>query len=331
MPTRPTKHTDTRAKKFIGTSVELDAIPAGKLRALVRECIERHVDQRQFGILKVAEASERDFLKMGCDVWRERSMSEPAITLNFELPGSGCSLIIDYRWDPRHRWSNKSPRSPPRPLVLDRPMDRLDLLAPHPPGAGMMDLRAAARALGGDVQGKSIAALALATAIRIGRCRCDWRRTASSSSRSPATTGRIVATMYATTWDCLSSAARNGAGRGLRRRQENQSLSSQPGPDPKIASARKLWEAGVEPRGTAAEAYLKTRALVLPNAALRFNLRTPWHDEETGITWNTPCLIAAFRSIHTDEITGIHRMRLDQPERWPKMNAACSAASAAPQ
>jgi hypothetical protein len=31
-----------KAKKFVGTSVELDAIPAAKLRELVRECIERH-------------------------------------------------------------------------------------------------------------------------------------------------------------------------------------------------------------------------------------------------------------------------------------------------
>jgi hypothetical protein len=65
LPTRPTKQTDTRAKKFgSATSVELDAIPADKLRAIVRECIERHVDQHQLKILKVAEESERGFLKM---------------------------------------------------------------------------------------------------------------------------------------------------------------------------------------------------------------------------------------------------------------------------
>jgi hypothetical protein len=63
LPTRPTKLTDTRAKKFNGTSVELDAIPANKLRQLVRDCIERHVDQHQFRILKVTEDSERDLLK----------------------------------------------------------------------------------------------------------------------------------------------------------------------------------------------------------------------------------------------------------------------------
>src|SRR5262249_49021584 len=64
LPTRPTKQTDTRAKKFgSATSVELDAIPAQRLRELVRERIERHVDQEQLKILKVAEESERELLK----------------------------------------------------------------------------------------------------------------------------------------------------------------------------------------------------------------------------------------------------------------------------
>jgi hypothetical protein len=64
LPTRPTKQSDTRAKKFGSTtSVELDAIPAEKLRALVRERIEQHIDPRQFKITKVAEDSERDFLR----------------------------------------------------------------------------------------------------------------------------------------------------------------------------------------------------------------------------------------------------------------------------
>ena len=62
LPSRPTKMTDTRAKKFVGTSVELDAIPAGKLRELVRGCIERHVDQKQLAVLRAAEESERETL-----------------------------------------------------------------------------------------------------------------------------------------------------------------------------------------------------------------------------------------------------------------------------
>jgi hypothetical protein len=63
LPSRPTKMTDTRAKKFAGTSVELDAIPASRLRGLVRECIERHIDQEQLAILRTAEESERELLK----------------------------------------------------------------------------------------------------------------------------------------------------------------------------------------------------------------------------------------------------------------------------
>jgi hypothetical protein len=64
LPTRPTKLSDTRAKKFgSSTSVELDAIPAHQLRALVRDCIERHVDQDQLKILKIAEESERELLQ----------------------------------------------------------------------------------------------------------------------------------------------------------------------------------------------------------------------------------------------------------------------------
>jgi hypothetical protein len=66
LPTRPTKMSDTRAKKFIcasgDTSVELDAIPAAKLRELVRGCIERHVDKTQLEILRTTEASERELL-----------------------------------------------------------------------------------------------------------------------------------------------------------------------------------------------------------------------------------------------------------------------------
>jgi hypothetical protein len=62
LPSRPTKQTDTRAKKWSGTSVELDAIPASKLRELVRGCIERHIDKEQLAVLRAAEESERETL-----------------------------------------------------------------------------------------------------------------------------------------------------------------------------------------------------------------------------------------------------------------------------
>jgi hypothetical protein len=63
LPSRPTKTSDPRAKKFgSATSVELDAIPARQLRELVRACIERHVDRQQLDLLRVAEKSERELL-----------------------------------------------------------------------------------------------------------------------------------------------------------------------------------------------------------------------------------------------------------------------------
>jgi hypothetical protein len=63
LPTRPTKTTDTRAKKFgRSESVELDAIKASQLRELVLHAIERHLPADQLRVLQEAEASERRFL-----------------------------------------------------------------------------------------------------------------------------------------------------------------------------------------------------------------------------------------------------------------------------
>jgi hypothetical protein len=59
LPTRPTKETDSRSKGFGAVSVELDAIPPGRLRALVQVAIEDHLPSEQYEILKVAEQSEQ--------------------------------------------------------------------------------------------------------------------------------------------------------------------------------------------------------------------------------------------------------------------------------
>ena len=61
--TRPTKASDTRAKNFAGESVEVDAIPPRELRRIVREAVERYVDHDHLAAIKVAEASERDYLR----------------------------------------------------------------------------------------------------------------------------------------------------------------------------------------------------------------------------------------------------------------------------
>jgi len=54
---------DSRAKSFVGDSVEVDAIPPAILRNLVAEVIERHVDGAQLMITQVAEEEERMILE----------------------------------------------------------------------------------------------------------------------------------------------------------------------------------------------------------------------------------------------------------------------------
>jgi putative DNA primase/helicase len=90
----------------------------------------------------------------------------------------------------------------------------------------------------------------------------------------------------------------------------------------RIARARELWDAAGDPCGTLAERYLAGRCLELAEAlaghVLRFHPGCPWRDENTGKTDRIRVLLAAFRSIDDDKITAVHRIRVDQPERWPK-------------
>jgi hypothetical protein len=63
LPTRPTKTKDPRAGGFSGESVEVDAIPAQRLRQIVRDAIERHIDPEALRLTRIAEQSEREILR----------------------------------------------------------------------------------------------------------------------------------------------------------------------------------------------------------------------------------------------------------------------------
>ena len=67
LPTRPTKSSDTRARKFRqlhGTeSVELDAIAPDRLRSLVREAIDAHMEPWQLQQFQMVEQEERQKLR----------------------------------------------------------------------------------------------------------------------------------------------------------------------------------------------------------------------------------------------------------------------------
>jgi len=74
LPTRPTKKTDTRAKRFgDDRSVELDAIPPDMLRGLVQECILRHLDVKYLERMAVIEYLERKELERFAKLWRNGS------------------------------------------------------------------------------------------------------------------------------------------------------------------------------------------------------------------------------------------------------------------
>jgi hypothetical protein len=69
LPTRPTK-TSTHSTGFKGDSVEVDAIKAPRLRALVTESIERHIDLDRHRRTEAVEKAERDSLTNVLELWR---------------------------------------------------------------------------------------------------------------------------------------------------------------------------------------------------------------------------------------------------------------------
>jgi hypothetical protein len=69
LPTRPTKQSDTRAAKFKGDSVEVDAIPSPALRGLLRSAIESHIDPDALRLHEIAEQSEKEILARIAGTW----------------------------------------------------------------------------------------------------------------------------------------------------------------------------------------------------------------------------------------------------------------------
>lgn len=69
LPTRPTKITDSRAKNFIGESVEVDAIPTSALREIVETAILSWIDPEQLRITKDIEAEELEGLRAMANGW----------------------------------------------------------------------------------------------------------------------------------------------------------------------------------------------------------------------------------------------------------------------
>lgn len=63
LPTRMTKKSDTRAARFEGQSVEVDAMPSPELRRIVREAIEMWIDPEALRLTRAVETGERAALE----------------------------------------------------------------------------------------------------------------------------------------------------------------------------------------------------------------------------------------------------------------------------
>jgi len=69
LPTRPTKTTDSRAKKFIGESVDVDAIAPTTIRELAERTIRAHIDDHDLAVTRMVESSERAGLRAMANGW----------------------------------------------------------------------------------------------------------------------------------------------------------------------------------------------------------------------------------------------------------------------
>jgi len=70
LPLRATKKSDSRARGWVGGSVEVDAIPARELRSIVTEWIEQHIDPQALLVAREAEQSERQILRTLAGGWQ---------------------------------------------------------------------------------------------------------------------------------------------------------------------------------------------------------------------------------------------------------------------
>jgi hypothetical protein len=167
------------------------------------------------------------------------------------------------------------------------------------------DLRALAHALGGDISGRNQISLPGPG---------HSRRDRSLSVRFVGD-DIIVHSHAGDDWRECKRHVESLLGETSRRREV---LPQPSGDGDRSERARSLWAEARNPRGTAAERYLKSRSIPLTNtSALRFHHRCPWPGGERH-----PCLLAAFRDLVTDELVAVHRIRVDRPDFWPKTERA---------
>jgi hypothetical protein len=166
-----------------------------------------------------------------------------------------------------------------------------------------LDLRSIARALGGDVTGGQVLAPGPGHSPR------DRSLAIRLSGDSPF--GFIAHSHAGDDWRECRDHVLSRLGVDTRRPMQPAKVRTRwPSPQPTDRSRGpiELWREAVDPRKTLVETYLGSRGLVLPSeiagSVLRFHDCCPWQRERV------PAMVAAFRSIATDELVAVHRTAL---------------------
>jgi putative DNA primase/helicase len=194
----------------------------------------------------------------------------------------------------------------------------------------MHDLRAIARALGGEISGRQILApgpghswFDRSLSIRIEPSAPDGFVVHSFADDDPIVCKDYVRERLGLhKWE-----PGNGHDRRVdasqRERFERTAIDREATKRPRseddqirIKRAVAIWSEGEDPRGTLAETYLNLHRKLwlgddLAGGVLRFHPACPWRNESAGKTDRVPALIAAFRSIDDGTITAIHRIALN--------------------
>lgn len=178
----------------------------------------------------------------------------------------------------------------------------------------MIDLRTAARLLGGEVSGRGI--------VCPGPGHSSRDRSLSILF-SPSAPGGFVVRSHAgdddlaakdhvrqrlgiTTQFCTVPTATAGERRSFRAEPAREALKSQ-GIADHSAAAHRIWGEARDPAGTPVEAYLARRDLVLPaepGEVVRYHPACPFAGSRT------PAMVALVRNIRTDAPQAIHRTAL---------------------
>jgi putative DNA primase/helicase len=194
----------------------------------------------------------------------------------------------------------------------------------------MIDLRAIARVLGGDVVGHQV--------LAPGPGHSDGDRSLAIRLSSTAPDGFVCHSHAGDDWQTCRDHVRRKLGlpdwqpgdeqdrrvhrsrvRAFDRMAVDRESEKRPLTDDDLARIERavaIWHDGIDPQGTLAQTYLNVHRKLelgddLAGTVLRFHPRCPWRNENTGNTDRVPALIAAFRSVDDGTITAIHRIRLN--------------------